>query len=129
MRDPFVEANAIETLYLQDGKCVMRMPVKDSDLNPYGIIHGGVLYALADTAAGYAAASGGILYVTADASMQYLRPGRDTAYIEAAAETIKQGKTIAFVRTSVQDENGTELCAGTFTHCSVRKKGAVTVSE
>ncbi len=117
MQDNYIEANGIETLVYENGKCTMRMPVTPDKLNPYGIVHGGVIYGLADTAAGYAAASAGAYCVTVDSSVSYLRQGKNTAFLKAEAEVIKNGHTIVFVRVSVTDDRDKSLAFATFQLC------------
>ena len=46
----------------------------DRHLNPLGTVHGGCLYTLADTVAGFAAASCGFEGPTLSGNMYFLRP-------------------------------------------------------
>lgn len=52
---PFADALGIETLELAKGRCVMRMTVRPEMLNGAGVVHGAVVFALADTCSGAAA--------------------------------------------------------------------------
>ena len=58
-RDKFIELIGIKIIEADEGYCKAELKVDDRHLNPLGTVHGGCLYTLADTVAGFAAASCG----------------------------------------------------------------------
>lgn len=52
------------------------MRVTDACKNPAGIVHGGALFSLADTAGANAAVCCGTQVVTVESAIKYLRPAR-----------------------------------------------------
>ena len=55
---------------LDEGYCKGELEVTDQHMNPLGTVHGGCLYTLADTVAGFAAASCG--FERTDAFRKYV---------------------------------------------------------
>ncbi len=54
---PFYQLLGMKVLEIRDGKCRMEMPFKKKLTHPYGIIHGGAIASLADTAVAMALVS------------------------------------------------------------------------
>lgn len=73
----FIDTLGIEVYKIENGETELMMPFKDEHLNPYGMVHGGAIYSLADTSCGLAVAS--IVkyekkFVTAEMKINYLEP-------------------------------------------------------
>ncbi|MBI1737521.1 MAG: PaaI family thioesterase [Candidatus Rokubacteria bacterium] len=73
MTDPgvgkFAELLGVRTVLMHEGRSTFELTVRPEHLNPYGVVHGGVVYALADQAMG-------------GAMVTRLRPGERCATIE-----------------------------------------------
>lgn len=122
MAGSFIEAQRMSVVSAEDGHCTMIMPVTSEQCNPYGMIHGGVLYSLADTAAGYAVYSLHQESLTVEGNVSYLRAGKNTDTIRAEASIIKDGARIVVVRASVYDDSGKELITARFTYYVLDKQ-------
>jgi acyl-CoA thioesterase len=66
----------IELLEYGDGWARVRMTVRDDMVNGHGICHGGIIFALADTAFACACNSRGPVTVAAGADIVFVAPGR-----------------------------------------------------
>jgi acyl-CoA thioesterase len=79
----------IELLSCQDGNAVTRMRVRDDMVNGHGIVHGGLVFTLADTAFACACNSWGPITVAAAAEIAFVAPARlgDELRAEAAVRT------------------------------------------
>jgi len=76
----------IEILAAGEGYSKIRMIVRGDMLNGHGTGHGGLIFALADTAFAYACNSRNLRSVAAQASIVYLSPAREGDVLIAEAE-------------------------------------------
>ena len=82
--------------------------VSKKSYNPWEIVHGGLIFGLADTAIGVLCYLNGYKGVTVDANINYLKPCKEEA--RAVATKIKAGKTIGLYKVEVYNEKN-ELSA------------------
>lgn len=79
--------------------------------NLQGVLHGGVLATLADTAAGLAVRSAvppGSGHVSVNLDLQFLAPG-SSGTVVARGRVIRLGRTLAFAESEVTDGSGRTL--------------------
>jgi len=89
----------------KNGSATIRMEVKPEHFNPANIVHGGVLFALADSAAANAAVSYGNQVVTINSDIKYLRVVTSkTKTLTAIAKEMKHGRNICFYEVTIQNE-------------------------
>lgn len=100
-------------------KCVL--PVSDELRNPQGSVHGGVLYTLADVAAGNAASTYGIMIATQNADIYFVNAGLSLTELVAEATVLKHGKRSSVINTYVKDQDGKVLAYSTMTFASLGK--------
>jgi acyl-CoA thioesterase len=67
------------------GRATVTMPVRPDMVNGHRICHGGIVFALADSAFAFACNSYGDNTVAAGASIEFLRPAREGDLLRAAA--------------------------------------------
>ena len=72
--DKFIELIGIKIIELNEAIARQNLKWTYRHLNPLGTVHGGCLYTLADTVAGFAAASCGFEGPTLSGNMYFLRP-------------------------------------------------------
>ena len=83
--DYFSQWLGIELMEISEGKCVLEMTVRKEMLNGFGILHGGVTFAFADSAFAFASNSYNKLSVSLTASMTYAKPAKEGDIISATA--------------------------------------------
>lgn len=115
-RNPFARLLGLELLEVSEGYARGRIPMRKEFGNIYGGMHGGCVYALADTIAGIAAATYGNYVTTIDGKMNYLLPVKDTAYVYCEARTVRQGGTIGVYEARITDDGGRLLDTADFTY-------------
>ena len=69
--DAFSQWMGIEIEEVEEGRVTLKMKVRDEMLNGFKILHGGITFALADSAMAFAANSHGQLSVVTDAHIQF----------------------------------------------------------
>lgn len=85
-RDHNARHTGIELVSVQPGRAVMRLQVLEHMANSHGICHGGVLFALCDTAFAYACNSYNCTTLAAACHITYLRPAHLGETLTATAE-------------------------------------------
>lgn len=110
---PHLEADAavlarlgIQVGAVAEGHVELYIEVTDSMVNMQGVCHGGLLFALADTACAYVLATTGGTPATVDASMTYLRPAPLGERVTAIASIVKSGKRMGFTVVRLEDREG-----------------------
>lgn len=96
----------------EPGRAVLRMQVRARHKQIHGVVHGGILAALADTAAGlaiYLALPRGTRLATVEMKINYLEVVRKGTLI-AEARLLRRGKNLAVAECDVC-ENGARLVA------------------
>lgn len=89
------------------GRAILRMRVDDRHKQLHGVVHGGVLAALADTAGGlasYMSMPRGTRIATIEMKINYLE-GVEAGMVEADARVVRIGKHIAVVDCDIRDGN------------------------
>jgi uncharacterized protein (TIGR00369 family) len=94
-----------ELVEAKRGKVILRMAVNEQHLQVHGVVHGGVLAALADTAGGlasYMACPPGTRVATIEMKINYLEAVEGGSVI-AEANVVRIGRHIAVVDCDVRD--------------------------
>ena len=124
----FVQLLGVQFESYGDGRCQSSLDVRPHLLNPLGIAHGAVTFALADTSCGLAAITALTRpnVVTQDMQIRYhgpVRPGRVTC----TAEVVHKGqRTITTAARIVQDDNLVATVSGTFAILSQGEREKIT---
>lgn len=104
----------IEMLEIERGYVKGRLMVSDKVLNPYGSVHGGCLFSLADITAGLAACTYGNYSSTIDGNMEYILPAMDTEYIICEAKEVRQGIHVSQYEACLYDDKEQLVDKATF---------------
>ena len=111
----FIASNNYSVLKLEENYCEMEGAITESSFNAYGIVHGGYLFGLADTAGGLAARARGSNAVTINANIDYLKVCRDNK-VKAVAKCLKNGKTIAVYEVFLYDLSDNLIAKASFSY-------------
>ena len=89
---PIAALFGLQIREVEVGRVVFECEPDESAYNPIGLVHGGLVCTLADSAAGCAVQStleAGVAYTSIDINVTYLRPvTKDTGLIRATARTL-----------------------------------------
>ena len=121
---PAVRTLGIEPVEAEPGRVTFRLDLGEWHLNPFGIVHGGVLAAILDTAMGCAVHSllpPATAYVTGELNVRFLRPAvLGGGPLGCTGEVVHEGRTTMVTSARVVDEGGRVIAIGGAT-CLVRR--------
>jgi len=104
--NPFGELIGLSFSKLEEGSSQCQLEITDKLLNPYGVVHGGVIYSLADTA------MAGALYSTMSEDERCMTIEMKVAYFQSAnsgnlhcsAKIVHRGKRLGYLESEVTSE-------------------------
>lgn len=105
-----------------EGFARVEMTVDERCFNPIGSVHGGVIFALADTAGGVAATSRGSFVTTVTGNINYLNAAMQAKKLIAVTKEIKVGKNILVYDVTVLDEKEQVVAETRMTYYSLHKE-------
>jgi acyl-CoA thioesterase len=91
-------------LSAEEGACCLEMAVREDMLNGYETCHGGILFALADSAFAFACNSRNQSTVAAGAQIDFLRPARIGDVLRATAVELSAGKRLGLYDVTVTNQ-------------------------
>jgi uncharacterized protein (TIGR00369 family) len=99
-----------ELLSVGEGEAVFRCMPDETTYNPIGMVHGGLLCTLLDSAAGCAVHTllpAGTGYGSIEIKVSFLKPLRaDSGQIEVRGQALRVGGRVAFAEAHARDQNG-----------------------
>ena len=115
---PLSQFLGMEVDSAEPGTASARLEVTATVLNPNGVVHGGVIFTMVDTAMGKAVMSvldEGQICASIELQMRFLRPV-ETGSLQADATVIRRGRRIIHLESQVHDSAGALVAtgAGTF---------------
>ena len=102
---------------VEPGRAIARVEVSADLLNPNGVVHGGVLFTMVDTAMGKATLSvldAGQRCASVEVQLRFLRPIA-AGHLTATASVIRSGRKIIHLEARIHDGEGTLVATGTGT--------------
>lgn len=103
--NPFMRHNHMKIEKISTECSEISMEVHPDGLNIMGMIHGGLLYSLADVVTGLTARADGRKYVTQSAHVNFIG-NVSQGKVTARGILVRRGRVITIVRGEVIDENG-----------------------
>lgn len=103
MDHPYAELIGLDFEDQEDGRTVCSLTVDESHYNPHRVVHGAVLYSLADSGMGaavYPSLSPGEICATVEIKINYYKPVR-TGKIRCVTEMVHRGKRVANLDSSL----------------------------
>lgn len=118
-RNPFARYLGMKLKKVEKGFAIGTVPMREDHQNVYGGMHGGCVFAMADTIAGIAAATYGHMVTTLDTNFNYLEAIRDTKEVICEARVVRHGGRITVLNVEVFDDKGKLVCNGGFTYYNI----------
>ncbi|MCK0122810.1 hotdog fold thioesterase [Gelidibacter sp. F2691] len=108
-QDPYSTWLGIEILESELGRCKVGLTIRKEMLNSMGKAHGGISYALADTAFGFAANTHGKYAVSIETSINHIEALNEGDYITAESVIEKVKNKLGF--NIIEVKRGNEVVA------------------
>ena len=111
----FLRHNGIRVISAEAEHSVLKADITAGSRNIWGNVHGGLIYTMADTAAGAMARAAGKKNSTLNASISYLRPAADVDELYAYGSATKAGRSTGVYQVSIRTADGVELAVAQVT--------------
>jgi len=121
---PFADLLGFTVSERAEGFCRTELEVRAEHFNPHGLVHGGVLYALADTGMGGALSTlldEGEICTTIEIKISYFRPWK-SGRLTCDTRAINRGRTLAALASDLRDGEGRLLAQATGTFAIVPRR-------
>jgi acyl-CoA thioesterase len=103
-KDRSSKALGISIDIVAPGEAVATMQVRDDMINGFDVIHGGLTFALADTAFAFACNAYGEINVAASAQIEFLRPAHAGDTLTATAREDHRGRRSGYYSVEVRNQ-------------------------
>lgn len=103
--NPFMRYHHMKIAKVSPECSEITMEVHPDGLNIMGMVHGGLIYSLADVVTGITARADGRKYVTQSAHVNFIG-NVSGGTVTAKGILVRRGRSITIVRGVVEDENG-----------------------
>ena len=107
--DAYGEAIGAELVDIREGWARVRLDLAPRHLNFLGMVHGGVIFSLADLAFGAAANSFGTRAMALSVGVDFLAAAPVDGELTAEVELVKRAGRTGFYRMEVRDGEGSEI--------------------
>lgn len=122
---PFAELTGAELISVGDGVAVFRCAPDESTFNPLGLVHGGVVCTLLDSAAGCAVHSqlpAGVGFSSIEIKVSFLAPANGVT-LEVEGRVLRVGRQIAFAEAHARTAGGKLVGHATTSLALLRPRG------
>jgi acyl-CoA thioesterase len=119
-RNAFMHYTHMEMESIEPDRAVFRVEIRPECRNPFGEVHGGAVYTLADNAAGGAAHTDGRFYVTQTSTMHFISNQREGT-LRAIGTVRHRGRSTCLVEVEILGDQEKLIATGEFTFFCVSK--------
>jgi acyl-CoA thioesterase len=109
--DRFSQWLGIKLLFCEAGYSKISMMIREEMVNGLGIVHGGVTFALADSAFAFACNSYNRRSVALDTSINFIKPAYTGNELIAEAKEVHNGKSTGLYQISVYNQKSELIAA------------------
>ncbi|HRH59006.1 MAG TPA: hydroxyphenylacetyl-CoA thioesterase PaaI [Chitinophagaceae bacterium] len=103
--DYFSQWMGVQVLDIKDGYSKIQMTMRKEMLNGFGIGHGGIAFALADSAFAFACNSDGKMTVALDVSINFPHPTYEGDVITAEAKAVNRTRRTGLYLIEIKNQN------------------------
>lgn len=125
-RDNFIRWMKIRLIAADEGYSKVQMDIRDEMLNGAGVVHGGILFSLADSAFGIASNSRNEFSLAWDATITFVKPARLWDVLTAEATELHDGKSMGLYIVVITNQRNEQVA---YFRGSSFKKGKAVVNS
>ena len=118
--DAYSKALGMHVTFLEAGNCVLRMKVLEHMVNGFNIAHGGITYALADSAMAFASNAHGVQCVSIETAISHIKKVQVGDDLTASCTALSRNRKVGIYEVEVTNQSN-EIVA--------HFKGTVLVSD
>lgn len=118
--DAYSKALGMHVTFLEAGNCVLKMKVLEHMVNGFNIAHGGITYALADSAMAFASNAHGVQCVSIETAISHIKKVQVGDELTASCTALSRNRKVGIYEVEVTNQSN-ELVA--------HFKGTVLVSD
>jgi acyl-CoA thioesterase len=104
-QDAFSKWLGVEVMEVGEGRCELRMPVREEMTNGFGTAHGGIVFSLADTALAFCTNSSGEIAVALDCTISYPAAVRPGDVLTAVGVQESSSRKIGFAAVTIRNQD------------------------
>ena len=120
----FMNHNRIQVTEITDQRAVAVLEMGPVSCNPYGCLHGGASFTMADVAGAALARHDGRRYVTLSSHLEFVHAAT-SGRVTAEASLRHRGRSTCLIDVNITDEAGNLVSCGTFTFFCLGSGGDV----
>lgn len=118
--DAYSKALSMHLMRIDRGLCILSMTVDETMVNGFNIAHGGISYALADSAMAFASNAYGLQCVSIESSISHLKKVEVGDVLTAACTELSRNQKIGIYEVDITNQSGLRVA---------HFKGTVLVSD
>jgi len=104
-KDRFSEWMKLNVTHIAEGTATVEMTIRDDMLNGFGVVHGGVTFALADSAFAFACNSRNNITLALDAQISFMKKVGLGDVLTAQVEELHNGRTTGVYEVKITNQN------------------------
>ena len=108
-QDIFSQWLGIEIIDISEGYCKIKMSVREEMLNGFQIVHGGISYALADTALAFASNAHGKKCISMETSISHTERALAGDILTATTEELSKTEKTGLYLITISNQNDNEI--------------------
>jgi acyl-CoA thioesterase len=102
--DAYSKGLGMEVLHIEPGKCTIRMQVNEGMVNGFNIAHGGITYALADSAMAFASNAHGVQCVSIDSAISHIKKVQINDVLKASCTALSRNRKVGVYEVHVTNQ-------------------------
>jgi acyl-CoA thioesterase len=103
--DAYSKALGMQLEFLEAGNCVLRMKVVEHMVNGFNIAHGGITYALADSAMAFASNAHGLQCVSIETAISHIKKVQVGDDLRASCSALSRNRKVGIYEVKVTNQS------------------------